>query len=373
MIKKCIGLMVLIFVMACSSGDDTPEPDGGPNPGPGEELSFDRSAMLTNWADNIIIPAYADYSQQLEVLASAKASFEANPNEGSLDEFRAAWVEAYRSWQRVSIFEIGPAETVNLRLNTNIYPTDVTLIESNIESGSYDFDLSSNRVAKGFPALDYLLYGKPDPQLVADLSTSAYSNYLDAIITDLQERTAEVYAAWTSSYRDTFVNNDGSSATASTDRMVNDFIFYFEKHLRAGKMGIPLGVFSGNALPENLEARFNGEISKELFLIGLQASQDFFNGVAYNGTTSGESLNTYLDELNVVKDGADLNAMINDQFDLARSAVSALGQFQTELENNPPTQMLNAYDEVQRLVPLFKVDMVSAMSIRIDFTDADGD
>jgi hypothetical protein len=35
--------------------------------------------------------------------------------------------------------------------------------------------------------------------------------------------------------------------------------------------------------------------------------------------------------------------------------------------------MLLAYDEVQRAVPLLKVDMVSAMSINIDFVDADGD
>ena len=59
---------------------------------------------------------------------------------------------------------------------------------------------------------------------------------------------------------------------------------------------------------------------------------------------------------------------------MARDMVEALQAFKTEIEeNSPPTDMLMAYDEVQRAVPLMKVDMVSAMSIAIDFVDADGD
>ena len=62
------------------------------------------------------------------------------------------------------------------------------------------------------------------------------------------------------------------------------------------------------------------------------------------------------------------------RLDLAREMVTSLGAFKSEIEENtPPTDMLMAYDEVQRVVPLLKVDMVSAMSIAIDFVDADGD
>ena len=51
-----------------------------------------------------------------------------------------------------------------------------------------------------------------------------------------------------------------------------------------------------------------------------------------------------------------------------------LGPFRAELEDNSPAaDMFAAYDEVQAAVALFKVDMVSAMSIAIDFVDADGD
>ena len=179
---------------------------------------------------------------------------------------------------------------------------------------------------------------------------------------------------WKNGYRDVFVSNDGASATASVDRYVNDYIFYYEKFLRAGKMGIPLGVFSGSTLPKNLEAYYKSDVSKELFLEGLSAIQDFFNGKHFGSTASGESLASYLDKLNSLKNGVDLNSAINTQFNTAREQVSGLSSFRAEIENNnPPTAMLTAYDEVQRAVPLLKVDMVSAMSISVDFVDADGD
>jgi len=49
------------------------------------------------------------------------------------------------------------------------YPTDFDLIENHIASGSYNFDLPSNRDSKGFPALDYLLNGmaSSDAEIVA--------------------------------------------------------------------------------------------------------------------------------------------------------------------------------------------------------------
>jgi hypothetical protein len=75
-----------------------------------------------------------------------------------------------------------------------------------------------------------------------------------------------------------------------------------------------------------------------------------------------------------VKEGEDLTALINNQFNTARDMVMGLTPFRAEIENNsPPTAMLLAYDEVQKTVPMLKVDMVSAMSISVDFVDADGD
>ena len=373
--RQIFGISLLLCIFwACSSDNTEDSIDDQPIP-----ISFDRGAMLTNWADNIIIPSYEAFSAEVAIMNTTFNAFKADTSEENLIALRAAWLSAYTAWQRVSQFEIGPAETVGLRLNMNIYPTDTEKIDGFVSSGSYDLSLSSNRDAKGFPALDYLINGlaEDDVAIVAKYSTGdkdALIAYTESVLTDIISLSEEVLLDWKQGYRDTFIANDGASATASVDRLVNDYIFYYEKFLRAGKMGIPLGVFSGSTLPENVEAFYKADVSNDLFLVGLQAVQDFFNGKHYGKSTTGASLATYLDDLNTVKDGEDLKTIINDQFNIARSKVVELGTFREEIENNnPPTQMLLAYDEVQRAVPLLKVDMVSAMSISIDFVDADGD
>ncbi len=373
--RKIFGFLMIfiLFVYACSSDDSTPDTSG---PLPPANSTFERGPLLENIADNIIIPGYIDFLSKVEALEDATTAFVTTTDD--LTAIRAAWLEAYTTWQRVSLFENGPAETVGLRLNVNIFPANVTTIEDNITIGSYDLGLSSNRSAKGFPTIDYLLYGigVDDTAILAIYNGSegdAYKQYLQDIVADMQSLTITVLDEWQGGFRDTFVDNDGSSATASVDRLVNDYIFYYERHLRAGKMGIPGGIFSGTVEPNTIEALYAGDLSKQLFLEGLDAVQDFFNGRAYNGNALGVSLSSYLDDLNVLKEGADLSTIIDNQFNTARQAVQGLGSFEQELQNNPPTAFLNAYDEVQRIVPLLKVDMVSALSISIDFSDADGD
>lgn len=376
--KVWISALLAVLIWACSSDSSEDPVQKGEEEQPAP-VSFERKSMLVNWADNIIIPSYESFSFSLSALQTNFEAFRQEPTASNLINLRAAWLSSYKSWQQVSMFEIGPAESVGLRLQMNIYPTDAEKIESFIAGGTYDLSLSSNRDAKGFPALDYLIngLGENDEAIVSKFSTTdkdAILAYMGDVLLNMNDLTEQVLTEWKSGYRDTFVNNDGASATASVDRFVNDYIFYYEKFLRAGKMGFPLGVFTGNVLPENVEAYFKADVSNELFLAGLNAFQDFFNGKHFGKNSEGESLTSYLDNLNELKDGEDLSVLINNQINTAREKVGALTPFRAEIENNnPPTAMYSAYDEVQRVVPLLKVDMVSAMSISIDFVDADGD
>ncbi|KPM32313.1 Hypothetical protein I595_1964 [Croceitalea dokdonensis DOKDO 023] len=375
-----IPIFAVLFIWACSSdGDDTETPTddvGMTDDDDGTSATFARGAMLANWADNIILPSYNAFLTDLEALKSDFGTFENDRSEANLVALRTAWITAYKSWQNISMFEIGPAEDNGLRLTINTYPTDVDLIESNITAGTYNFELSSNRDSRGFPALDYLLNGiaDTDTDMVAVFTNAAtgdgYVTYISDVINDIETRVTTVRNAWQNGYRATFVENDGSSATASVDRFVNDFIFYYEKFLRAGKMGIPLGVFSRTQAPNLVESFYYPQLSNELFLDGLTAVENFFNGVAFGTEDSGESLASYL----VALGREDLRDDIQTQLNSARSAIVALEPFRTELEtNNPAEAMFSAYDEVQAAVAMFKVDMVSAMSIAIDFVDADGD
>jgi len=374
-------ITLLLILIGCSTDDSGIEDIDGNNPD--SDLIgnvFNRENMLINWADNIILPGYNSFLSTLKVLNNSFENLKSEGTAAALQDFKEKWLLSYKEWQHVSMFEIGPAEEIGYRLQMNTYPADRELIESNIISASYNFELPSTRDAKGFAALDYILNGinSNDTDLLNTLTqnqdSSKYIQYIEDIIADMSSQTNYVIDTWNGSYRDSFIANSGSSASASVDKFVNDFIYYYEKHLRAGKMGIPLGVFLGSPAPQTIEVYYSPEQSKIMFLEGLNAVQDFFNGVHYNSNQSGESLASYLTALESIKGSQNLADLINEKFDIAREAVDALGSFKSEIElNNPPTNMLMAYDKVQSIVPLFKVDMISAMSINIDYVDADGD
>ncbi len=352
-----ICLTLLLSIVACKEDDSTTS----------NADSFDRVAMLTNWANNIIIPGYTNYTQKLADLNTATTTFTTAPNENNFDELRNKWLEAYKAWQPVSMFEIGKAETISLRNYTNIYPTDTQQILDNITEGTYNLELPSNYDVQGFPALDYLLYGlaQDKNEIITQLAQPAYAQYLTDLVARLNELSNEVLNDWTNGYKEVYINNQGSSASASVDKTVNDFIFYYEKFLRAGKIGIPAGVFSGSPMSQHVEAPYSAQYSAELFHIALDAVQDFFNDE--------ESLSAYLDYLNTIKDGADLTMLINGQIDLARQTANEMTpDYQAQVDYDY-VKMLQTYDELQKVVVLFKVDMVQAMSISIDYVDADGD
>ncbi len=374
MLSRYLATLAFILTVSGSLLLTSCGDDGDGSPGDGDTDTFDRGAMLAHWADNIIVPAYQSYQQDLSALVSSSETFAETPDAVNLATLQSNWEQAYLSWQRVSMFEIGKAEELVLRSFTNIYPADTSGILDNIASGSYNLQLASKHDEQGFPAIEYLLFAKsPSETVDAFTGNSARGQYLLDLTKRMQSLTSEVVDDWQGGYRDSFVADDGSSGTSSVNKLVNDYIFYYEKALRAGKIGIPAGVFSSSPLAHTVEARYSGELAKPFFLEALDATQDFFNGANHGGTSSGPSLRAYLDHLNTIKEGEDLGTLIDDQFQSARLVANGLadnfyGQVQAD-----HSAMLALYDELQKNVVFLKVDMLQALNINVDFVDADGD
>ncbi len=362
---------LILFIAGVGCSEDTPN---------NSDDSFDREAMLQNWADNIIVPGYTSYVSELVSLEAAVQSFADSPSIVTLEDARTAWLSANIAWQKVAMFEIGKAEELSLINYTNIYPTNTEDLIQTIQSGSYDLTSVNKQDEQGFPAIEFLLYGvKETDQAIVDLYSQEMANHPYKIyINDLAERlrflAESVLTDWEGGYRDTFVSNDGSASTSSVNKLVNDYLFYYEKHFRAGKIGIPAGIFSANTQPEKVEGLYSGK-SKELFLTGLKALQDFFNGKSpdSNLAVEGEGLKSYLDFVQTVSGGENLGELINLQFEAARAKAQLLeDDFSTQVESDNKL-MLETYDELQKNVVNLKVDMLQALNIRVDFVDADGD
>jgi predicted lipoprotein len=371
MFRKFLALVFFAgMVYACSSSS------GGGN-GDDDVLvdNFDRVGLLTDVADNIIIPAYQDFAADMTALKTAGQNFTTTPDQTNLDALRTAWYNAYKTWQYVEMFNIGKAEQLQYSFYMNVYPLTVADLESNIANGGYDLNAVNNQDAQGFPALDYLLYGvaQNDADILAKFTTDANANgykmYVTDVLHQMDSLTQQVLNDWLGTYRATFISSSDNTATSSLNKLTNDFIFYYEKGLRANKVGIPAGVFSSSPLADKVEALYRGDISKELATIALQAVEDFFNGKQYGGSSIGESFKTYLAYL----ERTDISSEISTQINTAQTQLNGLSDSFYQQVNTDNTQMLMAYDELQKVVILIKVDMLQAFNINVDFVDADGD
>jgi len=364
--KKLVYVFaIMLLIVACSESDDTGSSSNATSD------NYNRVAMQTNLADNIIIPRIQNLKSALQTLSDVNNMFTATPNQANLDNLRAAFVSAYKDWQLVEPFNIGQAEILQYNFKMNVYPTTVADIEANIANGNYDLLAAANNDAVGFPAVDYMLHGiaATDADILNKYANANYVTYLTDLIAQMNSLTQNVLTDWTSNYRTVFVNSTENTASSAVNKFINDYIFYFEKGLRANKFGIPAGVFSATSLSDKAEAIYNGTISRDLAIIALDNVQNIFNGKATSTSSTGEGFYKYL----VALDRTDLATLINDRIDAARQKIQALNtDLKTQVEVDS-VKMTEAYDALQLVVISLKVDMLQAFNVSVDYVDADGD
>jgi predicted lipoprotein len=373
--KSILTFILAVVLSSCGGGDE---------PSPVDDDSKDRETILIHWADNIIKPSYNNFSAKLDVMVSKADAFTASPNNASLLEFRSAWLTAYTEWQKVELFEFGPADRSTLRNFFNIYPADVAGINANINDPAVNLDLPASYARQGFPALDYLINdtGNDDATILQYYTTDADAAkrlaYVDKVVSRMGTLLSNVVTEWNGAYRDTFVASTGLDIGSSMGAVVNAYVLYYERYIRSGKIGIPAGIIgtmAGTPYPEKVEAYYKRDISKSLVKTAHQAVIDFFNGKSVTGGAEGPSLKSYLDGLDAkdVSSGTLLSNIINNQFSTINDKVDLLSSdFYNQIQTNNQA-MVDVYTNMQTEVRYLKVDMTSAMSITITYTDNDGD
>ena len=378
MIKSIISIIILGAVTLLAGCDAN---NGEPSPA---DNTKDRAVILSHLADNMIIPSYAEFQDIFHVMFEKTQAFNSSPDEASLGALRQAWVNAYLGWQKVELFEFGPADRYTLRNFFNIYPADVAGIIANMNDPSVNLDLPASYARQGFPALDYLLngLGPDDTAIVAAYTTDADAvkrmEYLNRIVGRMNTLLTNVVNDWNGSYRDTFVSKTGLDIGSSTGLVVNAYVLYYERYIRSGKIGIPSGAAigsTGEPHPERVEAFYKRDISGRLAKNAHAAAKGFFNGVDARTGTAGPSFKTYLDALGARDDSSEtlLSDLINDQFDVISSKLDQLSPDYYQQIQTANEEMVYTYAEMQKLVRMLKVDMTSSMSVTITYTDNDGD
>lgn len=374
-----LKLSVLCFIgcllWACGNSNSTTDPDPDP-------VTKDRKAVLTHLADNIIVPAYGNFKTKLEAMVAKSQAFSSKPDATSLVEFRQAWTDAYIEWQKVELFDVGPANKTAIRNYFNIYPANVAGINAYIADPSVNLEVAASYDKQGFPALDYLLngVGTTDAQIVAYYTAATDGPkrlaYIKRITDHMISLTTKVITDWNGTYKTEFTTKTGLDIGSPMGELVNGYVLHYERFIRSGKFGIPSGaMLNGVVAPEKVEAFYKKNISKQLAQAAHQAAIDFFNGKSVTTGQEGPSLKTYLNALGA-KDsstGTALAEIINKQFEIANQKISVLKPNLNEEVKTNNAAMVQVYTEMQKAVRMLKVDMTAAMSIVITYTDNDGD
>lgn len=342
-------------------------------PNSGVEQSFNQEEMLQEMADNVIIPAYKNYKAKTFELKTAIDAFVAGATDANLASTKTAFESAYMAWQGVLLYEFGPAADATLSAQTNIYPTDGQEVNRSIANADFNLNPASKADEKGFPAIDYLLYGKSQKQILLDFTSDSLSSnrkkYLQTVVDEIATNAEQLQASWVSSYKSSFVGNTGSGSGSSMALLINAINQQYERYIRDGKLGIPLGVrsFNGSVLVDHVESRYATHLSLMLLKESLLALDVALKGGA------GMGIDDYLTSLGAHYNDGSLNAGLQSQIANCIQQVEKVDGNLADALVNQKLQVEAFYKELQKLSVLLKVDVPSALGVVISYQDNDGD
>lgn len=340
--------------------------------------NFDREAMLKNYAEELIIPAFEDLHVSIKELVESIDSLDKDPIVQNLENLKGDWEKTYRTWIAANAFNIGPAaeQGLNKSLNEEIatFPISETKIQSAIESGSFNFN-DFNRDARGFFALEYLLYHSPNTS--SDSVLNLFNEQKNRIVfvkecaQNIQTRVARVLSEWQTTYKNEFIARNGTDVGSSSSQLYNEFVKSFET-IKNLKLELPLGKRPGQTQvePKLVEAYYSGK-SLEFLEIHIQSIERIYFGKSKTGT-DGLGFKDYLE---TVTNGQELVASTLSQWDKVITSLNSIPTTSplSVLVQSNPEPLENLRIELQKQTRFFKSDMSSLLGIAITFSSGDGD
>ncbi len=353
-------LMFCIFFSACQDDDVNNDPCN---------FDFDQKAMFKNMAENIIIPNYQLLQEKVRLLDESAIAFTNDPNPQSIATLRDAFANAYIQWQVAAQHDFGPAEEVLLHNSLNNFPTNVEEINANLTNNNYDFnEPNPESYDRGFPALDYLLFGiaTSEEDLLAMLSenetTNPYHLYIKAITSDILGRVNHTYEAWLNGYQTSFIENTGTADGTALSLIINSFNENYEA-IKREKLGTPAGIgSSGFANPTKTEAFFSG-LSVDLAVTAIKAAENYYLG--RHGDANGLGLDDYVNEAKI----GNLDVTIQSNFTEAINNVQNLGSPLSDFVDSNQDEVVAAYASANKQLISIKTDMPTALCVAITYQD----
>jgi len=330
-----------------------------------EPNSFNKTELLSNLTDNIIVPTYLSMEASIAELQKAWTTFTGNQNAANLDNFKDKWLSSNLIFQKAKMFHFGPGLNHGLRDACGTFPTDTSKVLNLSAQSNPDVYILANIDAIGYPAIEFLVFRPSALSLLS--SSSNQRQFINALLDKMKNDLDNVLNDWTSSYAAQFKQSTGTSSTSGFSLLINAFNMEYELAKNA-KLGITIGKQSlGIAQPQYAEAPYSG---KSLLLLeeNLKFIKAVFQGINTAGS-DGKGFDDYLVSLDKqsLRDEIlnEINGALSDFDNLSDNLV-------VEIENQT-SALDDLYTKLQNLVVHFKTDMTSAFGVLITYQDNDGD
>ncbi|MEM6397697.1 MAG: imelysin family protein [Bacteroidota bacterium] len=362
--KPASGLLfALLFVFVFFACEDDNATD--------DTVDFDRTALLTAAADNLIIPNLEALQSSVADLSTAVEAFVQNSTEQNLAAARTAWVQTVTDHQHCSAFGFGPGE---LLLGTyaevlGAFPINEAGVEENILDADFNLASSFATNIRGFYTVEYLIYGNgpSDAELVAGFDQNR-KDYLVLIMDEIQTEIDGIVSEWNSTYRADFIENDGTARGSSVSQYYNEFVKDYE-NLKNFKLELPAGLTAGQEEVDGtlVEAFYSG-ISRDLIVEQFENSKNIYFG----RSRAGQEFIGFNEYLESVVGGPELVRDTETAVEGIDAAIANLPQGRLS-DNVGSNEVEVLRDLLQDNTANFKSSMSSLLGISITFNSGDGD
>jgi predicted lipoprotein len=308
----------------------------------------DIQAIYRDWMVPRAVELVADSARLTGALQSYCAS-SSQDSAAALETARRAWSTSLVAWERLSAVSIGLMLDYHMQGKLDFTPTRPRMIVKAVEAApetAADMDRIGTP-AKGFPALEWLLWSKPAQPGTAEC------RYAVQVAMEI-EREAKFMET---GFREAAANAlDAASAKTAFGDLVNQWVAGLE-HLRWGDMEKP---------------------ARKAATTAPDARPDYPRGAS--GATAA-SWAAQWEALRALAEGpgpGSLASMLRERGhgQLAEELANTVGRANTAMagvRDDKPTGVLAAARELSALKHLIEDKVAPALDVRIGFSDADGD
>lgn len=376
-----VGLGLMLGV-GCPPAGDGPEPVG-----------FDRTAMLENLADNVIIATYDDFERAMATLSSDTATYADAATVGPAPAAKAAAQASFRAalsvWERGEVMQVGPAapsyrpggrdlrdEIYSWYDQVNPCAVDQQIVADEFEDEGF-FSRKLTPV-KGLDALEYVLfYDGADnacaapatintsgswAALSADQLRIRRARYAAALSQYVESNAHTLCSAWhpeNEDFRTAFVNGEGDVYQSQAESIDAAFaaMYYVELMTKDHKLAEPLGLHvdcAADRCPEAAESQYAG-----LSRVALRE-----NLVGFRLMLTGDEGYGFDDALAEV-DAGDLATRMIGNVDAALALVDSDDRDVATLVQSDPDAAMALYDAVKLVTDDLKSQMVTALNLTV--------